>query len=448
MSRLWLSVVIVLLPAAALAQGSNFLSRLARPVLFQQEKHRSNQQGGEAQALPNPRSQPPARRGLTLADVEAVALANSPTLARAGARIDAARGRWLQAGLYLNPKVGYAASEIGNEGDQGQQGIYIGYEFVTGHKLRLSQEVAFQEVRLAQERFAAWRFRLLNDVRIAFFNMLVSQRRVNIVNELVTIGERGVNTAEALLKAMEVSLADKLRALVELDTARIVLAKAEFEMLGNWRVLTAVMGTPRMPAGTVYGNLDDDFPQFTWDGALDRLLRQSPEMAMAVTRIDRARWALSRATAEPIPNISVQATIQQDTSTDDTVVGIQATIPIPVFNWNQGAIQASRSELVAAERDVDRVALALQRRLAIVFARYEGSKRAAEKYKRDILPNSQRTLKLVVAGYEQGEFKYTDLLSVQRTFFQASLTYLDAVREMRGAIVRIEGLLLTGSLEN
>jgi len=203
-----------------------------------------------------------------------------------------------------------------------------------------------------------------------------------------------------------------------------------------------------MPPGTVSGNLDDSFPQFTWDGALDRLLSQSPEMAMALTRIERARWALSRATVEPIPNISVQAAFKQDTATEDTIADIQVTIPIPVFNWNQGAIQASRSELVAAKRDVDRVALALQRRLAIVFAQYEGSKRAAEKYKKDILPNSELTLKLVAAGYEQGEFKYTDLLSVQRTFFQASLTYLDAVREMRGAIVRIEGLLLTGSLEN
>ena len=47
---------------------------------------------------------------------------------------------------------------------------------------------------------------------------------------------------------------------------------------------------------------------------------------------------------------------------------------------------------------------------------------------------------------EAGEFGVVDLLTAQRTYFQASLAYLDALRELWTASVEIRGLLLRGSL--
>jgi cobalt-zinc-cadmium efflux system outer membrane protein len=60
---------------------------------------------------------------LTLEELERLALANNPTLAQAQARIQAARGNWVQVEIKPNPVIGYAANEIGNEGEAGQQGI-------------------------------------------------------------------------------------------------------------------------------------------------------------------------------------------------------------------------------------------------------------------------------------------------------------------------------------
>jgi outer membrane protein TolC len=49
--------------------------------------------------------------------------------------------------------------------------------------------------------------------------------------------------------------------------------------------------------------------------------------------------------------------------------------------------------------------------------------------------------------YEAGELNYVGLLTVQRTFSQTHLSYLDALRSLRVAEVEIEGLLLRGSLQ-
>src|SRR5690349_13569643 len=44
---------------------------------------------------------------LTLADLESMALAGNPALAQAAAKVESARGAWVQAGLPPNPTGGY-----------------------------------------------------------------------------------------------------------------------------------------------------------------------------------------------------------------------------------------------------------------------------------------------------------------------------------------------------
>jgi cobalt-zinc-cadmium efflux system outer membrane protein len=385
---------------------------------------------------------------LTLDEAQGIALANHPALGRAGAQIQAARGQWLQAGLGPNPQIGYLASEIGNDGRAGQQGGLVSKEFVTGGKLELARQVASRDVALAEQRLAAQRLRVLNDVRVAFFDVLISQRRLQVAQNLSKIGEQVIKTAEALRKAKEASTADVLRAQIEAEAARIELSRAQFQLDAAWRSLSALMGVPSMPMPALAGDAEPPSCEYDWQASLQRLLSESPEMAAAVLRVERARWALSRAQAEPIPNVTLEGSVQHDSATRDTFAGVQASIPIPLFNRNQGNILAAQSELRAAERDVDRVALGLQQRLAIVFSQHAAAQREASGYKEGILDRAKTTYELVDRGYRQGEFNFTDVLTAQRTYFQAHLTYLNALREVRAAEAKIEGLLLTGSLED
>src|SRR5262245_25676756 len=62
--------------------------------------------GGPTQvveALPPASTRPP----LTLEELEAIALQNNPSMGRAVAAIQAARGNWLQVGMYPNPFGGF-----------------------------------------------------------------------------------------------------------------------------------------------------------------------------------------------------------------------------------------------------------------------------------------------------------------------------------------------------
>jgi cobalt-zinc-cadmium efflux system outer membrane protein len=389
-----------------------------------------------------------AADGLTLAHVENLALANNPTLLHANARVLAAQGRRVQSGLYPNPEVGYAASEIGDDGRAGQQGAFVAQEFVRGQKLKLSQQVASQEIRQAIRELEAQRMRVLNDARREFYSVLVAQESVRVTEELVAIAEKAVSVSGELLEAQESGRVDLLQASVELESVRIGLTNAKLRYQSAWRRLAAVAGVPGMAPATAMGDLRVLPVNLTWDEELSRILGSSPQIAAARTGVARSRWAVRRAHAEPIPNIDVQTSVQYDNSTGYTLAGLQVGIPLPLYNRNQGGIREANAELVAATAEVGRVELALQEQLATVFERYARAQNQVEKYSKEILPTAKRSLELVNLGYQSGEFGYVTLLTSQRTFSMANLSYLSALDEMWSSAIEIDSLLLANSLQN
>jgi outer membrane protein, heavy metal efflux system len=383
---------------------------------------------------------------LTLAQIEQMAVRCNPSLAQAAARVEAARGQCVQVGLYPNPVAGYVGSEIGNEGRAGQQGGFISQELVTAGKLQLNREVACQEVRQAEWAWQSQRLRVLTDVRRTFYEVLVAQRTVELTEQLVRIGEQGVQSTEELLKAKEVARNDVLQAKIEADSARVLLERARNRYLSAWRNLAAVMGACDMPPRPLAGSVQDGMGQLTWEEALRRLWTQSPQLAAARAGVARAHAVLSRECAGRVPNLDMQTSVQHDNASGYTFASVQVGAPVPVFNRNQGNIRRAQAELMAAQHDVKRTELELQQRLAVAFEQYTNARYQTEKYSKDILPNAQASLKLTTAGFQQGEFSYLSLLTAQRTFFQTNLAYLEALRELRAAGAIIEGNLLSDSL--
>lgn len=383
---------------------------------------------------------------LTLSSFEAMGLSNSPSIGAAGARYRAAQGQWLQVGLMPNPVAGYVGSEIGNDGRGGQQGGFVAQEVVTGGKLRLNRAVAAAEVRIAAQQLDRERYRLLNDVRISFYNTLVAQEKLRLSNELLQIGERSVDTVTKLLQGEIASKVELYQARVEANSARILRENARNDHLAAWKQLVTVSGVPELEVRQISGDLRQGVSDIRYEAALQDLLSRSPELQAAQQGIVRAQRVLGRARVEPVPNVELMGSLQHDNASGYDIAGVQIGVPLPIVNRNQGAIRQAVGELQAAQAEARRVELELQSRLAVVFKRYMNAKAQTDIYTQSMLPDSKASLDLVTSGYQQGEFDYLMFLTSQRTFFQTNLQYLDSVRELREASIELEGLLLTGSL--
>jgi len=401
------------------------------------------------QSIANPQTPqrlPPAE-GLSMETLEQMALSNNPTIAQSEARVRALRGKWVQVGLPPNPTAGYVAGEIGNDGAAGQQGAFVGQDFITGKKLQRNRAIVSAEIAQAEQQLAAAQRRVQTDVRQGYYEVLLAQRRVELSDELVRITGEAVMSSEALVEAEEIPLAGLLQTEVQQQNALVLLRTAENGLSRAWRRLSSVAGGVDLPAQPLAGDIGQMPASLDWQEQLARLQTESPEVAAAMSEVDRARRALSRACVEAVPDVSTQVSVQYDDSTDDTIAGVQVGMPIPLWNRNQGGIRQAQAEITQAVRNVDRVELDLKRRLAGVYQEYSDAQVTAETYRNDILPRSKKTFDLVQKGYKQGEVGYLDLLAAQQTFSQTNLAYLDAVGNLWQSYVRVEGLLLEGSLE-
>ena len=322
-------------------------------------------------------------------------------------------------------------------------------EISTGGKLRLNRAVAQREILVAEQELAAQRQRVLTDVRIAYYQVLVAQRQIELAEELIRVSGEGSRSVDALFRASEVGRVDVLQAQLEGEQAQILLQDANNRFDAAWRGLAAVLGNPSLAPQPILGDPTGPPKGIEFEDALARLQSTSPEISAAVAELERARLAIDRARVQPIPNVSFQGLVNwQDNGIGGKADGgVVLSVPLPIFDRNQGAIMRAEREATAARQAVSQVELDLQSRLAPVFEMYANARNQVSRYRETILPAAEESLTLTRKMYQVGEANYLVLLTSQRTFAQTNRNYLESVLRLRTAEAEIEGLLLSGSLQ-
>ncbi len=392
--------------------------------------------------------------GLTLAELEQLALSNNPTLAQAAAEIRAATARKLQSGLYPNPTVGYLGEQIrGGVQGGGEQGFFVSQDIVLGGKLGLNRRVLDQEKKQAEAEAEEQRLRVINGVRMFYYQALAAQEMVALRHKLSKLAEDAVQTSHQLGNVGQADQPDVLQAEVEGEQAELAVVAAEQKQLRVWRALAATAGKPEMPlthlAGTLY-----ELPEDNSDQWLQAILQDSPAVKIAELGVLRAEASLGRAKREPIPDLQLRGGLQQNRELEATTnrpIGLQGFaevgVQIPIFNRNQGNVQASRADVERAQREVQRVQLVLRERAAALVQNYVTSRATVERYRNRMIPRAQKAYDLYVKSYGGMAAAYPQVLISQRTLFQLQSDYIAALETLWGNSTALRGFLLTDGLE-
>ena len=406
-----------------------------------------------APAASAPQQQEKVQSGLTLGELEKMALSSNPTLTQAAAEIRAAEGRKLQSGLYPNPTVGYQGEQIrgGTQGG-GEQGFFVSQDIVLGGKLGLSRRVFEQEKKQAEVEGEEQRLRVINSVRLFYYQALAAQEMVDLRRKLSQLAEDAVNTSHQLGNVGQADQPDVLQAEVEDEQAELAVLATEQKQLRVWRSLAATVGQPVMPLTHLAGNLED-LPEDSPDQWVQAMLQDSPAVKIAELGVLRAEASLARAKREPIPDLQLRGGLQQNREPDATKrpIGLQGFaevgVQLPVFNRNQGNVQASRADIERARREVERVQLVLRERAAALVQNYLTSRTMVEKYRSRMIPRAQKAYDLYVKSYGGMAAAYPQVLISQRTLFQLRTDYISALETLWGNAIALQGFLLTDGLE-
>jgi cobalt-zinc-cadmium efflux system outer membrane protein len=375
-----------------------------------------------------------------------VAVEKNPRIAKATFAIDAAKGRYIQAGLYPNPELGANWDEVGDRSGPG--GILtlprLTQQIVTARKLSLSQKVAATEVDRSSALVMAERYVVIAAVRATYCETLALQRRIEILGKLVQLADEAVQYGKNLLENKQIARLDLVQLEVERERFRAELDAAGQELPSLKRKLAAAVGDHRMPIGQLNGSLEF-VPNYDPNMTMEAVLASHPDLRNARIGVDRAQAVLHRARVEPIPNLSLSAGYvrQYEFKSNDFTVGF--SIPLALWNRNQGNIRAAEAELGVANFEVARVENDLTDRVATSFRVYGSAQRRAERYRSDILPRSEETHDLSLKAFKGGQFEYLRVIQAQRAVAEARLEYNKSLGEAWKAAAELSGLLLEES---
>jgi len=392
---------------------------------------------------------------IALEELEQVALANNPTLRQAQAEVATARARQRQSGLYPNPRVGYSGEEIrGGSFGGGQQGFFVSQTFVTAGKLGLNRKIFGQEVRISEVEAEEQRLRVLNAIRLAYYRVLATQETLDTEKDLLRITEDTLKTAQQLRNVGQADDTEVLQAEVEPQRHQMTVDFLEHTLRQAWRSLAAVVGKPDLETRTVSGYLDKDLPELDDQQIVQTLITDSPAVRIARASVDRWQAIVARERREPIPDIEARVGLQRNGELLEPSrfrAGLQGFaevgVQIPIFNRNQGTIEAARLQVERAQEEAKRIELVLRERASAFLDMYHRSQIMVDRYRTQLLPRTQKAYELMAQKYGLMLASYPQVLLAQRTLFQLHTDYIRALEEQWMNVITLRGLLLTDGLE-
>lgn len=409
----------------------------------------------EVQVLPATGGAPTATvvAGLRLEELERMALANNPTIAQVQANVRVSAGLARQAGLYPNPTVGYYGDEIrGGYVGGGKQGGFVSQTIVTGGKLRAARRVADLLTQQAETSGEVQRLRILNNVRIVFYQVLADQRLVEVRQNLAKLSADATQTSHQLANVGQADRPDVLQAEVEQQQVTVSLRIAQQNLRSSWRTLAAVVGKGGLPQTRLEGDLEA-IPDLDYEEWLATTLRDSPEVKLAHQTVDRAEASLTQARKVPIPDLQLYGNLSQNYEPLESTRrpiglngGVQIGVQLPIFNRNQGNISAAKAEIEGAKQDLVRLRLQIGRDVANLFRDYESARVTVQQYKTEMLPRAEQAYKLYQTNYRNMAAAYPQALISQRTLFQLEVDYVQALESAWQSALGIRGFGLMDGL--
>jgi len=372
---------------------------------------------------------------LRLDDALARARVASPALHAAAADLDAARGRLAQARLIpANPVVSAELARHTAPGEeQVDRGVALAQELEVGGQRGLRIAGAMHDVTRAEHALADRRRVVEGEVRRSFFALAASERRRLLAQESAALAARIAETARRRERAGDVGALDVRLADIETARAAQAVAAAESERAAAAARLGAALGAEIGEAITV-SPVDGEAPRLPAEADLiAHALAARPDLAAA--REERARLESEAALASRrgrVPNPVVKGFYRQELL-DERIVGGEISLPLPVWNREQGTEAALRAQAAAAAAEAGRLAVEIPREVHVALLRRSTAAEAWQRYQREALPAVAGARDLLERAEAAGYVGLPERLLQQDRLLQVQAAAIDAWRDLHVA---------------
>lgn len=385
---------------------------------------------------------------LSLAQAIAQARERNPQVAIAQARVVAAEGMRIQAGLVPNPVL-TATSENQPFGGPSSFSFsqdtddyaYLGQTIELGGKRGRRIEVANRNLNSTSIEGEVAMRELVARVATAYWTAAgtvaireLYEREMKTIDGIVEYNSARVRkgaAAEADLIRIQLE-SDRLRAL-----ARLTGADADRALIELYRL----MGDNAVPKSVAFLDPLDNLGEVAAP-EIETVLRDRPELRLAREQLKRAQANLNlqRANAIPDPDLMVGykrwSGFNQYSGLNTLFFGVK--VPLPIFSRNQGQIAAAEAEVRGAKSAITAAEQSARAEIAAALTDYQARRESVLKILPLMNEHAAETYAIAGGAYRLGGADLLRFLDAERVTIESRLLFVQALTQYHQSVVALQ----------
>jgi len=390
-----------------------------------------------ASAEPNA---PGRARAITLEQAVARALDAAPSLKSRQELVSAAEANVRQSGVLANPTIdveleNFAGSDRFEDFEQSELTLGVRQRIERGGKVAGRLAVADAEHQAAALESRRTRANVAFDARKAFIEMFAATAELDNAAARLKAASQIEAMAARRVRSARDPVTVRLRAEIQTAEARTARDQASHDLHNAKRTLALIWGTSdeafEIDAASLWA-IPAEMPKRADISSADVRARE-----IAASRA-AARLELEQANARS--DLSVGVGVRRFEDGGDLAGVLSVSVPLAIFDNNQGNIDRAAAESRAAALDV---ADAKQRHAIELVGLEEEAARARaalDTLRGELLPRAKSALAAARHGFDAGAFGYQEIAEAQRILNELNAREIAALRQLHLAHANLDRL--------
>jgi cobalt-zinc-cadmium efflux system outer membrane protein len=377
-----------------------------------------------------------AQKTMTWQEVRDEFERSNPTLRAAQIGIDESRAEEVTAFLRPNPDLSVGLDQLDFFSNNPtyyrpfaytEPEVSASYLHERRHKRELRLESARKATTVAQSQLADQERNLIFNLRNAFVQTLQAKAVRGLAQQNLAYYDHELSISQDRLKAGDIARVDQDRLELQrvtyesdLQTADVNLRTAKIQLLQLLNDRTPV------EQFDVTGPFDFNEQILVLDELRRIAMEGRPDLKAAVEAVDKAHTDYKLAVA----NGSTDPTFGVDFGRNPPIpvyMGLNVTIPLRIFDRNQGEKARARLDIAKNEKLRDAAQAQVFSDVDSAYATLTSTVTLLRPYKAKYLQLAARVRDTIEYSYQHGQAAFVDYLDSQRDYRSVQVTYLNLV---------------------
>jgi cobalt-zinc-cadmium efflux system outer membrane protein len=396
---------------------------------------------------------PVSETGTSFEQLTQIAIAQNKTLQAAREQLRQAEARLTQAGLRPNPSLDFSRSTdtlLGGEGDSGFA-VTFSQPIEIGGKRTKRIRRAEAELEVTKAEIADAERRLTGQLKEAYLQAIDVSARLSFLDRTRQLNRQTVEVMNVRLAAGDASRLDSHLLQAENNRveaqrlqaeSRLIAAMLEIRRLAGIAPDASLSLRPLAPAAPA---VRDEV------GLVEIALSSRPDLQAARLREALAEAGVDLARSQAVPNLTgsvryarepvvsrLASATQRRAFDRENVLDFGISIPLPLWNREQGNIREASSKVIQAKAERDALENSIRAEVATASRRYQSASRTLDLIRTGVVNETQAGFTITQLAYRLGDMRLLDVLVQQRSLVDAQIAELTAEAEAAAAEAELE----------